>query len=74
MGGHFDGFHFWIATNEKETQLDFRSSQHSDKECTFIFVHTMYQAADIAIIFISEIVRLHGIPKRIISDQGSAFT
>jgi transposase InsO family protein len=39
----------------------------------FIAVRTMYQAPDIARIFISEILRLHGVPKRIISDRGSVF-
>jgi hypothetical protein len=33
-----------------------------------------YQAPNIARVFISEIVRLHGMPKRIISDQGLLFT
>jgi hypothetical protein len=40
----------------------------------FIPVCTTYQAPDIARVFISEIVRLHGVPKRIISDRGSVFT
>jgi hypothetical protein len=37
-------------------------------------VRTKYQAPDIARVFISEIVRLHGMPKKIISDRGSVFT
>jgi hypothetical protein len=44
------------------------------KSAHFIPVHTMYQAPNIARVFISEIVRLHGVPKRIISDRGSMFT
>jgi hypothetical protein len=44
------------------------------KSAHFIPVCTMYQAPDIARVFISEIVRLHGVPKRIISDRGSVFT
>jgi hypothetical protein len=44
------------------------------KSAHFIPVRTTYQAPDIARVFISEIVRLHGIPKRIISDRGSMFT
>jgi hypothetical protein len=44
------------------------------KSAHFIPVRTTYQAPDIARVFISEIVRLHGVPKRIISDRGSVFT
>jgi hypothetical protein len=43
------------------------------KSAHFIPVRTMYQAPNIARFFISEIVRLHGMPKRIISDRGSMF-
>jgi hypothetical protein len=39
-----------------------------------IHVCTMYQAPNIDIVFISDIVRLHGMPKRIISNRGSMFT
>jgi hypothetical protein len=35
MGGHFDGFHCWIATDGKETRLNFCGSRHSNKECSF---------------------------------------
>ena len=44
------------------------------KSAHFIPVCTTYQATEIARVFISEIVRLHGMPKRIIFDQGSVFT
>jgi hypothetical protein len=40
------------------------------KSAHFIPVHMMYQVPDIAKCFISEIVRFHGMPKRIISDRG----
>jgi hypothetical protein len=44
------------------------------KSTHFILVCTTYQAPNIAIVFISDIVRLYGVPKSIISDQGSMFT
>jgi hypothetical protein len=44
------------------------------KSAHFIPVRMTYQAPNIARVFISEIVRLHGMPKRIISDRGSVFT
>jgi hypothetical protein len=37
------------------------------KSAHFIPVRTTYQAPDIERVFISEIVRLHGVPKKIIS-------
>jgi hypothetical protein len=44
------------------------------KRAHFIPVCTTYQAPDISRVFIDEIVSLHGMPKRIISDRGSMFT
>ena len=44
------------------------------KSAHFIHVCTMYQVPDIARLFIENIVILHGVPKRIISDRGSFFT
>ena len=44
------------------------------KSAHFIPVRMTYQAPDIARVFISEIVRLHGVPKKIISNRGSVFT
>jgi hypothetical protein len=44
------------------------------KSAHFIHVCTMYQAPNIDRVFIGEIVRLYGMPKRIIYDQGSMFT
>ena len=38
------------------------------KSAHFIHVRMMHEAPDIARVFISDIVRLHGLPKRIISD------
>jgi hypothetical protein len=44
------------------------------KSAHFIPVCTTYQELDIDRVFISEIVRLHGVPKRIIYDRGLVFT
>jgi hypothetical protein len=44
------------------------------ESANFIPVRTKYQALDIARIFINEIVTLHGVPKKIISDRGVIFT
>jgi hypothetical protein len=44
------------------------------KSAHFIFVHMMNQAPGIARVFVSDIVRLHGVPRKIIFDHGSMFT
>jgi hypothetical protein len=44
------------------------------KSAYFILVSTTYQAPDIVRVFIREIVRLDGVPKKIISDRGPVFT
>jgi hypothetical protein len=36
-------------------------------------VHTTYNAKKYAEIYVDQIVRLHGVPKMIISDRGSQF-
>ncbi|WVZ58136.1 hypothetical protein U9M48_008439 [Paspalum notatum var. saurae] len=44
------------------------------KVAHFIPVNTTYSGARLAELYISRIVCLHGVPKRIISDKGSQFT
>ncbi|WVZ70740.1 LOW QUALITY PROTEIN: hypothetical protein U9M48_019383 [Paspalum notatum var. saurae] len=44
------------------------------KVAHFISVNTTYSGAKLAELYISKIVCLHGVPKRIISDRGSQFT
>jgi transposase InsO family protein len=44
------------------------------KSSHFIPMCTTYQEPNIARFFMSEVVRLHGIPKRIIFDRGLVFT
>jgi hypothetical protein len=44
------------------------------KVAHFIPVSTTYSGARLAELYISRIVCLHGIPKKIISDRGSQFT
>ena len=44
------------------------------KVAHFIPVKTTYSASDVAHVFIRDIVRLHGIPKKIVSNQDEKFT
>ncbi|WVZ90018.1 hypothetical protein U9M48_036354 [Paspalum notatum var. saurae] len=46
---------------------------HLSKVAHFIPVNTTYSGAKLAELYISRIVCLHGVPKRIISDRGSQF-
>jgi hypothetical protein len=43
------------------------------KTADFIAVHTTYLVQQYAEIYMDQIVRLHGIPKTIISDRGTQF-
>ena len=44
------------------------------KSAHFILVKTTYKALEIARDFINEIMRLHGVPRKIISDRETLFT
>jgi hypothetical protein len=44
------------------------------KGCHFILVKTTYSGAKLAELYMSRIVCLHGVPKKIVSDRGSQFT
>ena len=44
------------------------------KSAHFLPVKTTYSADQYDDLYVSEIVRLHGVPKSIISDRGSVFT
>jgi transposase InsO family protein len=43
------------------------------KTAHFIVVHTTYSVQDYTELYIDQIVRLHGIPKTIVSDRGTQF-
>jgi hypothetical protein len=47
---------------------------HLTKVAHFIPVKTTYNCAVLAELYMSRIVCLHGIPKKIISDRGTQFT
>jgi hypothetical protein len=44
------------------------------KSYHFILVRDTYDVTDVACMFISEVIFLHGLPKNIISDRDSRFT
>jgi hypothetical protein len=44
------------------------------KVANFISVKTTYKGSQLAELYMSRIVCLHGVPKKIVCDQGSQFT
>ena len=46
----------------------------STKVAHFNLVKTTYSASDVAHVFIRDIVRLHGVPKKIVFDRDAKFT
>jgi transposase InsO family protein len=44
------------------------------KSAHFIHVKTSYSSAILAVLYMSRIVCLHGVPKKIVSDRGTQFT
>jgi hypothetical protein len=44
------------------------------KSAHFIQVRDTYDVTDVAHVFVREVIHLHGIPKKIISDRDSIFT
>ena len=68
MGGDHDGFHSGITSYSAGVQLHMGSSGSSDEGCS------LHSGAKLAELYISRIVCLHGVPKKIISDRGSQFT
>jgi transposase InsO family protein len=47
---------------------------HLTKLAHFIPVKTTYNGATLAELYMSQIVCLHGVPKKIVSDRGTQFT
>ena len=74
MGGDHDGFHSGITSYSAGVQLYRVVVDRLTKVAHFIPVNTTYSGARLAELYISRIVCLHGVPKKIISDRGSQFT
>ena len=47
---------------------------HFTKVAHFILVRSSYNAATVAKIYMEQVVKLHRIPKKIISDRDTVFT
>ena len=57
-----------LENRNKKNDCIFVAVENLSKEAYFIIVSSAYKAVHIANIFLKSILRLHGIPKEIISD------
>ncbi|PTD30764.1 hypothetical protein C5N13_00680, partial [Sinorhizobium meliloti] len=69
VGENCNGLRGWSSKDIGEVWLYLGA-----KSAHFIPVNVTYNAEKLAKIYISEIVRLHGVPLSIISDRGTQFT
>jgi hypothetical protein len=63
-----------LPTSQKGNDLIWVIVDRLTKSAHFIPVQTSYRPPEYAKLYISQIVRLHGIPRVIVSDRGSQFT
>ena len=74
MGWDWDKLYSWSAPHSSCLWLHLGSSGPFDKDGHFIPVKTTYNNAVLVELYMSRIVCLHGIPKKIVSDRGTQFT
>jgi hypothetical protein len=63
-----------LPTTQKGNDSIWVIVDHLTKSAHFLLVKTTFRPPKYAERYIVEIVRLHGIPKTIVSDRGSQFT
>jgi transposase InsO family protein len=68
------GFHCGIVKNSKRLRLNLGYRRLSVKSCAHIPVKPTYKGSKLAELYITRIVCLHGVPKKIVSDRGTQST
>ena len=74
MGENRNGLRGWSSKDDGKYDSIWVIVDRLTKSAHFILVKVTYNAEKLAKIYISEIVRLHGVPLSIISDRGTQFT
>jgi hypothetical protein len=74
MGRNWNGFYSWITCTQVGYDSIWVIVDRLTKVAHFIPVKTTYSGAKLAELYMSRIVCLHGVSKKIVSDRGSQFT
>ena len=74
MGSHFHGLHCRIALTSSRHNAILVVVDKLTKSAHFIPMRDTYDVMDVERVFINEVVRLHGVPKKLISDRDPKFT
>ena len=74
MGSHLYGFFAGLPLTSHRHNAILVIVDKLTKRAHFILVRDTYDVTDVARVFVSEVIHLHGIPKKIISDRDSRFT
>jgi transposase InsO family protein len=74
MGRNWNGLHSWVARTQAGYDSIWVIVDRLTKVAHFIPVKTTYSGAKLAELYMSRIVCLHGVSKKIVSDRGSQFT
>jgi transposase InsO family protein len=74
VGRNRHGFRNQTALDPKREHSIWVIIDRHTKVAHFILVKTTFERATLVRIYLKEIVRLHGIPLKIVSDKGTQFT
>jgi hypothetical protein len=74
MGRDQNGLHNWVARTHAGYDSIWVIVDRLTKAAHFIPVKTTYSGAKLAELYMSRIMCLHGVPKKIVSGRGSQFT
>ena len=73
MGGYLHGFYRGFTQPSRHHDSIWVIVDRLTKTAHFLPVHTTHKTEKYAEIYVDQIVRLHGIPRTIISDSGALF-